>query len=475
MADEKKVEKNIVAIELGSSAVRAILGQKRADGSLQILGFEKESAPDSIHKGVVYNVDKTIQAIVAVIKRLEERQKVYVNKVYVGVTGQSLRSVGNTVMRQFDEKVTISDEIVESLKHENTSQDYPDCEIIDCVVQEYRIGNHLTNSPRGVIADRIEGFYKNIIARKSLEEGISRCFQGAKLEIAGIFIAPLRLADYLLTEQEKRAGCALIDFGAETTTVAVYEKDILRHLAVIPLGGNNITNDIASLLHIEHVEAESLKRTYGSAYTEESEERENRLIEISNNRQTDEKRLQAIVEARQQEILANVWEQIKDYTDRLISGLIFTGGAANMPQLESAFVKYHNYKNIKTRQLPTSPEFTTVHKLDPQTNNFATLVALLKRGDEECTSERPSELDLFDSKERETPTFEEKTPVDGDGSVKTYRSHTSDTTEDGSQSSMEDGQPTEEEQAPEPKPKRPSALARVGRWFREAAGKLVEE
>ena len=181
--EEKKVEKNIVAIELGSSAVRAIMGQKRADGSLQVLGFEKESAPDRIHKGVVYNVDKTIQAIVAAIKRIEERQKVYVNKVYVGVTGQSLRSVGNTVMRQFDEKVTITDDIIESLKNENTSQEYPDCKIIDCVVQEYRIGNHLTTTPRGVIADRIEGFYKNIIARNSLEEGITRCFQSAKLDV----------------------------------------------------------------------------------------------------------------------------------------------------------------------------------------------------------------------------------------------------------------------------------------------------
>lgn len=466
--EEKKVEKNIVAIELGSSAVRAIMGQKRADGSLQVLGFEKESAPDSIHKGVVYNVDKTIQAIVAAIKRIEERQKVYVNKVYVGVTGQSLRSVGNTVMRQFDEKVTITDDIIESLKNENTSQEYPDCKIIDCVVQEYRIGNHLTTTPRGVIADRIEGFYKNIIARNSLEEGITRCFQSAKLDVSGIFIAPLSLAEYLLSEQEKRSGCALVDFGAETTTVAVYEKDILRHLVVIPLGGNNITNDIASILHIEHVEAEELKCTYGSAYSEDNEERENRIIEISNNRQTDEKRLLSIIEARQQEILANVWEQLKDYTDRLISGLIFTGGAAHMRDLETAFVKYHGYKNLKTRHLPTTPEFTSTLKLDPQTNTLATLIALLKRGEEECTSERPAELDLFDSKGREEPTFSEKTPVDGDGSVKSYRTHSDEQSDTPSEE-------TTESDEKESKPKRPSAFSRVGKWFRDAAGKLVEE
>ena len=125
------VEKNIVVIELGSSSIRAMIGQKKPDGSLQILGFEKESAPDSIHKGVVYNIDKTIQAVAAVIKRIEERQKVFVNKVYVGVTGQSLRTIGNTVKRQLDVKVAINDEIIDSLRDENRLQPYPNAEILD--------------------------------------------------------------------------------------------------------------------------------------------------------------------------------------------------------------------------------------------------------------------------------------------------------------------------------------------------------
>ena len=463
------VEKNIVVIELGSSAIRAMIGQKKPDGSLLVLGFEKESAPDSVHKGVVYNIDKTIQAIAAIIKRIEERQKVFVNRVYVGVAGQSLRTVGNTVRRQFDVKVNVTEDIVDRLKEEDGEQDYPGAEILDIVPQEFRVGSHLTNEPIGIMTDRIEGCYKNIVARKTLCEGITRSLAGAKLENAGFFISPLLLSGYLLTDPEKRSGCALVDFGAETTTVTIYEKNILRHLVVIPLGGNNITNDIASILHIEHEEAEALKRTYGSAYTEERDGLENRIINISNERQTDERRLRAIIEARQQEILDNVWEQIKGFSERLLSGIIFTGGAANMRNLETAFDIYHHFDKVKTRQLPTTLEYTTSLKLDSQTNTIATLVAMLRRGDEECTSEKPVEPGLFDENTKESPVFEGSISGDGDGTVKTNLNKPSDSADN--DISPDDQQPLSEEK----KSKRPSAFSRMGRWFREAAGKLVEE
>lgn len=459
------VEKNIVAIELGSSAIRAIIGQKRPDGTLQVVGYERETAPDSIHKGVVYNIDKTIQAIAAVIKRIEERQKVFVNQVYVGISGQSLRTVPNTVRRQLDVKVAISEEIIEGLKDENLNQVYPGCEILDTVPQEFRVGAHLTNEPVGIMADRIEGFYKNIIARKTLQENIKRCLQGANLEMAGVFISPLLLSGYLLTDPEKRSGCALVDFGADTTTVAIYEKNILRHLVVLPLGGNNITNDIASIFHIEHEEAENLKRTYGSAYTEETDQQEPRTINISNDRHIDERRLLAIIEARQQEILDNVWEQVKVYADRLLSGIIFTGGASNIRHLEKAFEAYHHFDKVKTRIMPTSVDYTTNLKLDPQANTLATLMAMLRRGDDECTDEKPVEPDLFEGKQKEDPTFVGNTPAGGDGTVRTPRSGEADTPD------------TPEPADPEPpkEPKKPSAWGRFWRGVKEAAEGLVDD
>ncbi|MBO4801855.1 MAG: cell division protein FtsA [Bacteroidaceae bacterium] len=467
-------EKNIVAIELGSSSIRAIIGQKRADGTLQVLGFEKENAPDSIRKGVVYNIDKTIQAITAIKGRLEERQKVFVNRVYVGVSGQSLRTVGNSVRRQLDVKVAITDEIVDSLMDENRAHLYPGAEVLDVLPQDYRVGAHLTSEPVGIMADRIEGYYKNIVARRTLRESIGRCLQGAKLEVADYFISPLLLSGYLLSDTEKRSGCALVDFGAETTTVAIYEKNILRHLAVLPLGGANITADLANSLHIEHDEAENLKHSYGSAYTEEGSLTNPRQINISNDRVVDEKRLLNIIEARQQEILANVWEQIKEYADRLLAGIVFTGGAANMKNLETAFMNFHHFDRVKTRLMPTTTEYTTSLKLDPQTVTLATLVAMLRRGDQECTSEKPAEPDLFDENNvQATAAFNQtpSAPAAGEGVVRPVN-----TTE-----TAEAATPPETEETPETpetpknqeptKPKEPSVFKKIGKWITE----LVEE
>lgn len=468
------VEKNIVAIELGSSSVRAIVGQKKSDGSLQVIGFEKENAPDSIHKGVVYNIDKTVQAIVSVKKRLEEHGHFIIDRVCVGVSGQSLHSVANSVHRQFDIKVTVSDEIVDNLLDENRAQAYPGLEILDVVPQEYRVGSSLTHEPVGIMADRIEGYYKNIVARKSLRESIGRCLQGAKLEVADYFIAPLLLSSYILTDTEKRSGCALVDFGAETTTVAVYEKNILRHLAVIPLGGSNLTTDIANSLHIEYEEAEKLKLTYGSAYTDEEQIDAARTINISNDRTIELKKLLNLIEARQQEILANVWEQIKDYSERLLAGVFFTGGAANIPNLETAFVQYHHFDKVKTRMMPASTEYTTSLKLDPQITTIATLVAMLRRGDQECTSERHEPTDLFDQVAEEDPTPAKPTePSAGTGVVREAKPTAEPEAEPAADTATE---PAAEPEPEKPKePKKPGAFKRFFKKVSDALEGLVEE
>ncbi|MCR5180926.1 MAG: cell division protein FtsA [Bacteroidaceae bacterium] len=464
-------EKNIVAIELGSSSIRAIVGQKMADGSLHVTGFEKEYAPDSIHKGVVFNIDKTTQAIQAIRKRLEERGHFVIDRVCVGISGQSLHTIANSVTRQFDIKVTISDEVVDSLLDENRAHTYPGSEILDVVPQEFKLGSSTTHEPVGIMTDRIEGYYKNIVARKSLRDSISHCLQGAKLDVADYFISPLLLSNYLLTDTEKRSGCALVDFGAETTTVAVYEKNILRHLVVIPLGGNNITADIATSLHIEHEEAEQLKLTYGSAYTDEEKIDQQRTISISNERSIELKKLLNLIEARQQEILANVWQQIKDYSDRLLAGVIFTGGAANIPNLESAFVKYHHFDKVKTRFMPATTGFATHLKIDQQANMLATLVAMLRLGDTECTSERHEPVDLFDQAEEEEPVATNKpnTPSSGTGVVIEKKS-TEQETEPATTEQPVETKPEEPEE-----PKKPGALKRFFRKVSNVLEGLVEE
>lgn len=477
-------EKNIVAIELGSSSIRGMLGQRKADGSLQVLGFEKEPVTDWITKGVVHNYDKTTQAISSIVKRLEERHKVYVKKAYVGVSGQSLRTVPNKVSKQFDVKVSISDEIIDSLKDENANQLYPESEILEVLPQEYIVDGRSTAEPVGRQADRIEGQYKNVIARRTLCQAINRCVTGAKVEVADVFIAPLFLAGYLLTEAERRSGCALVDFGAETTTVAIYEKNILRHLVVLPLGGNNITADIATLLHVEADEAEQLKRRYGKAYIEDKgETATSGNISISGDRHIEESRLRDIIIARQQEILANVWQQIRVYADRLLAGIVFTGGAAQMSELETAFTRLSNFdKKVLTRLMPTTLGYSTNLKLDTQATNVATLVAMLRRGEQECTSEIPIEPDLFEDGKPEDDDVPTADTEKAEGVVK-VKPDSGETPKVGTKEENPAGQDDgtdkpegddEADSAKEPEaaqPKKPSLLSRIWRGF----GNMVTE
>ena len=262
MAVEKEI---IVAIEFGSSKIRGVAGYKNTDGSVQVLDVEQADARNCIRKGKVYNIDKMVVCLKGIIEKMEAALDLQVDRVFVGIGGQSLQSRKNTVGRQFATKTVISQEIVESLLKSNMGTAYPGYEILDVVPQEYRVGLDVTTEPVGVLGSQIEGTFLNIIARTEVKEYILQCVEACGLEVAGIFIAPMALADCVLTDMERRSGCVLVDFGYGTTTVAVYKSNLLRHLAVIPLGGQSITQDICSQ-QVEDDEAEKLKLKYGSAY-----------------------------------------------------------------------------------------------------------------------------------------------------------------------------------------------------------------
>lgn len=399
------LDKNIVALELGSSSVRAIFGQRKTDGTFQVLGFEKENIVDGIRKGVIYNIDKTTQAIVNVIKKLEDRQHVYVKRVYIGLCGQSLRTIPYHTVHELPTNSTITTAMVDRLIDESMAHlTMENIEVFEVIPTEYKADNHSTLDPIGIIAETLEASFQNIIARVALQDNIQRCLENAKLEMAGLFIAPQVLADYLLQDSEKRSGCTMVDMGAETTTVAVYEKNILQHLVVIPLGGNNITNDIATTFHIEFSEAENLKHTYGSAYEVLEEDDEDIDISISNNRKIKKSALLNTIEARQQEIIANIWEQCNKYESRMLSGIILTGGAANMKGILDAFNAYCHYEMVKVRLMPAAEGFTTNLHLDPHTTTLASILAMALRGKEECTTDKPLEPSLFEE-EKGDPVF----------------------------------------------------------------------
>ena len=406
MAVEKEI---IVAIEFGSSKIRGIAGCKNIDGSIQILDVEQMDARNWIRKGVVYNIDKTEMCLRNITEKLEAELDVHIARVYVGIGGKSLRTRKNTVSRQFATKTIISQELVDSLYRTNKNISYPGYEILDVIPQEYRVGIDMTTEPVGVLSNHIEGTYLNVIAKSEVKEYIVKSVEACGLEIAGFFIAPMALAESVLTETEKRSGCTLVDFGAETTTVAVYKNNLLRHLAVIPLGGNNITMDISSL-QMEEEDAESLKVKYGSAFSEQSREELSKNLLINNGRTIEERTLVDIVEAREEEILGNVATQIRNsgFQDKLISGIVISGGAANLKNVDKAVA--NRIKSEKTRFARIVPLSLSAVRPEQlvKDGTLNTLLSLLNVGKMNCVEAKAVEGTVEQSAEESEEVRQEE-------------------------------------------------------------------
>lgn len=380
MGAEKEI---IVALEFGTSSIRGIAGKKKPDGTIQILDIEQERTTDAIQRGVIYNIDKTTQAITNIVTRLGENQNIHIRRAYVGISGQSLHSDGNFISRGLEMKVKITPELVDNLMDNNRATQYTDAQILDVVPQEYVVGNRTIADPVGIQSDQIEARFLNIVAKNTLVENIQKCMRMAGIEIADMFIAPMTLADVLLSDSEKRSGCAMVDFGAGTTTVAVYNGNLLRHLVVIPLGGNNITNDIATAHQMEFEEAEGLKRKYGIAYVAAESDTPQQLS-ISNERTLSENELQNIIGARQEEIIANVWHQIENVSNTLLSGIIITGAAAQLRDMPEAIKHFTKFQRVKVAKSLITTVDVGAGVTAPQGNSCDTLIALLMHGDTNC-------------------------------------------------------------------------------------------
>ena len=401
----------IVAIELGSTDISGIAGKKNADESVNILAYSSEKSDDCIKKGVIYNLDKTTQKLTSVIKDLENKLQAGIRKVYIGIGGLSLRSIKNTESRQLGDDTRISQAIIDSIMQANMETPLLDYEILAVEPQEYKVGNNLLTEPVGTTASNIEGNYLNIIARPSVKQNIRQCLSHTGYEIAGFTISPMATADTVLTTNEKRSGCALIDFGADTTTVAIYKNNILRHACVIPLGGNNITKDICSK-QIEEDDAELIKIRYASAYTEhkEGEEVQDSEYTIDGKCSIMSRTLEDIVEARVNEIITNVFNQIKlsNYSDSLMAGIVVTGGVSNMPNIDKAITNITKFEKVRIAHTGETNLFGNVSL--PKDGKSNTLIGILLSGEENCCRIDPRKGHQLDFNEDEKPKENEEKP-----------------------------------------------------------------
>ena len=387
----------IVAIELGSSKVTGIAGRKNLDGSISVLAVVKEESSSFIRKGVVYNIDKTALCISSIIKKLTNQLKTEITQVYVGVGGQSIRSVRNVISKELPPATKVTQEMIIEVK-------YPEQEILDVAQQEYKVDAQYQTDPVGIQCSHIEGDFLNILQRNTFYKNLNKCFETINVNVAEMYIAPIALADSILTEAEKRSGCALVDMGADTTTVSVYSKNILRHLAVIPLGSNNITKDIASL-QMEEADAEKMKLKYASAFTDNADIDNDLQLPIDAERSVDSRKFIEIVESRLEEIIANVWYQVPaEYSDKLLGGLILTGGGSNLKDIDKAFYNHTHIDKIRIAKFVTQTVTSTNADINAKNGMMNTILGLLIKGDRNCAGEAIDPNNLFAQKPEDTIT-----------------------------------------------------------------------
>ena len=394
----------IVAIELGSTKITGIAGQNKPDGSIAVLAVVREDATQCIRKGVVYNIDKTVQCITSIIQKLRNQLHANIKHVFIGVGGQSIHSVRNVIIRETQEAEPIKQDMVLDMMDNNRSMEYPEKEILDVVVQEYRADSLLQTDPVGVLCSHLEGNFLNILQSRLHYNKLNTCFENAGIKIAEMYLAPFALADAVLTPIEKRSGCVLVDMGADTTMVMVYHKDIVRHIAVIPLGGNNITKDLCSL-QIDENEAENMKLRFASAYTPEDEMDSMLKYDIDSERKVDSIRFIELVEARVQEIIANVWNQVpEDFADKLVGGIILTGGGSNMKNIERAFKEHTKIDKVRIAKFVNMTISSTNNEVNAKDGTMNTIIGLLAKGDQNCwmPEEKKASVDIFGNSTEQT-------------------------------------------------------------------------
>ncbi len=380
-------DKVIVAIELGSSKISGVAGYRLFDGSLKILAYASVPSTSCIRHGAVYNLDKTANAIAEVIGHLDSMLSTHIDKVYVAYNAKSLRSAISKVERGFTEVTVVSQEIIDDMFQQCSEIEYDGFVNLFQESQEYVVDNKrgTETDPMGVACTSLKANYLNILLRKQVADYIGQCFRAAQIQILDGYVGPMIQASAILSDEDRHQGCALVDYGADTTTVSVYKNGLLRHLRVIPLGSALITRDLSVALNIELEQAEQLKCTYGLCNLIGSQDDDETLT--LGNTKVSLKHVGEIIEARNEEIVKNVSAQIaaSGYKEVLYSGIILTGGGSQLRQLDSVFTRI--MPSMRKPRIVVEPTCGVVWN-EPTwkrgDGSQLSLLSVLLKGDENC-------------------------------------------------------------------------------------------
>lgn len=330
----------VVGLDIGTTKIAAIVGRRNELGKIEVLGSGKTESI-GVSRGVVSNIEKTVQSISKAIKEAEDKSNVDIKYVNVGIAGQHIKSIqqrGNIMRNSYEDEISQNDidKLIENM-YKLVMQ--PGEEIIDVIPQEYIVDDEAgIKDPVGMAGIKLEANFHIITGQVAAAKNINRCVTKAGMHVEDLILEPLASADAVLSEEEKEAGVVLVDIGGGTTDIAIFQDGIIRHSAVIPLGGSIITEDIKEGCSIIRSQAEALKVKFGSTLADKNRDEEVISIPGLRGRPPKEitlKNLASIIQARMEEIVEHVYYEIKKsgYEKKLIAGMVITGGGAQLKHI----------------------------------------------------------------------------------------------------------------------------------------------
>lgn len=407
-----------VGLDIGTTKIVAIIGKENEYGKIEVLGIGKSKSL-GVHRGVVNNITQTIKSIQQAVEEAEATSGLKISSVVVGIAGQHIRSLQHSdYITRPDSELVINEDDVDIL----VNQVYklimlPGEEIIHVLPQEYKVdGQAEIKEPIGMYGGRLEANFHVVVGQVSSIKNVGRCIKSAGLDLGSITLEPLASANAVLSQEEKEAGIALIDIGGGTTDVAIFKDGIIRHTAVIPFGGNVITEDIKEGCSIIEKQAELLKIKFGSAWPGENKDNEIVSIPGLRGREPKEitlKNLSKIIHARVVEIIEQVYMEIKNYghedqKKKLIGGIVLTGGGSQLKHLKQ-LVEY--ITGMDTRIGYPNEHLAGDSTQDIASPLYATGVGLLMNAIE--TNAKNKEIALEEAQAEKEITVENNQEEDG--------------------------------------------------------------
>ncbi len=332
----RKTEKNlIVGLDIGTSKVVAIVGEITADGSIEIIGIGSHPSR-GLKKGVVVNIESTVQSIQRAAEEAELMAGCQIHSVYAGIAGSHIRSLNSHGIVAISEKEVHQSDVERVIDAARAVAIPADQRILHILPQEFIIDNQEgIREPIGMSGVRMEAKVHLVTGAVSAAQNIIKCVRRCGLEVDDIILEQLASSAAVLTDDEKELGVCLVDIGGGTTDIAVFTGGAIRHTAVIPIAGDQVTNDIAVALRTPTLHAEEIKIKYACALTQLAQADE--TIEVPSvgdrpARRLARQTLAEVVEPRLEELFTLVQTELRrsGFEDLIAAGIVLTGGSSKM-------------------------------------------------------------------------------------------------------------------------------------------------